>query len=388
MSQEQTSSERSESKDWAGVRFSFALAFRDDPDDGRDVSQLVADVREALKGEPRVRRVGPMPQETEGFDRPIEFRGQVLPDDVESSLREEDILNGFQIVEPLTFQVEVPRKNQPDATGFLPERHWVAWNGVVMVVAWQQPRKEVIETRTAEIVLEVVHEAVHSADLHLHVQRCSQDCAHPFLHGELLISEGEGPLLHELEAPQGELTFRTESPDLNPERLLGQLYWRTAIPLHAFFRLKNATRRVANLEQVIRADAAQLLEANHTIAVAQTRRWWERIRFLAEPLKARQEGSQVLARLLWELSILNAAKGEWERARVNFEQMAYERHIQVLTRVDRADIPLVENQDLGLVRTAIEQAASRMDTRLVAASTAWGAVAGAITGATLGGIVS
>lgn len=371
----------SEAPDWVAVKFGLTPAFSDTNGE-RELPELVQDVRKALFADSRIRDLSAPTDLEPGWDHTYPFWPRVSSD-VEASLRGSDRLRGFRTVEPFTFVVDVPPKNQTRTAGYLPQQHWVAWNGIAMVVAWPQPRRELIDSAAGEVVVDVLHEALHGAKMHLHVQHCSTDCVYQFLHGELLVQDGEGPLASGWEAINGGLTHLAETENPDAESIAEELYWEMSIPLWALFDMKNLGRRITELEAVVRDDASRLLETNHVLSESRRQSLWKRVEDIKANHQRRNEGQRRLSRVWWTLSVLNALRGQWDREVVAFRAQTSEPHLASVTRIDSRDIELISRQDLSLVTAALEQTASRMDTRVMAASTAGGAIAGAVAGGLL-----
>lgn len=362
------------------AKFGVVYAFRGRTDDARDLPAVIEDVGKALKADNRVRVVH-VPDAQPGWDRELSIFPEVDPSDADEAYGEADVLRGFRLLEPFRFTFDIPRRNQPSDDGFIPERYCVAWDGAVAVITWVQDDAAWTATAAGLAALSLLHDILHKADLHLHPQRCDEDCSYPFLHRSVRVLPGDdGDVLDWSDEDMMGLELIAETADVDPEALADEYHGRLGTQLWAFAELKNVSRRVLGLERAVREQGGGALKSHAEVMQHRAMGLRAQARALRTTMGVRHRLHRQLARVWWGLAALNAMYARWELERVEFERMVEDPRAGLLYVIDTKDQSVIEHQNLDLLVTAVEQASARLDTRAVATAGVWGAMAGIVAG--------
>ena len=155
-----------------------------------------------------------------------------------------------------------------------------------------------------------------------------------------------------------------------------------------FAYYKNLARHIRDIEQHARSMVERLLELNlQRIRRARTSPL-SRLKTLRQKRRDIREIAELIASLWLAFARIEAVKRDWSDHRRRLHESIEEHRIEsVFVRDQADDEAAVNNMELSFIKAAVEQSATRMDSRTMATITA--ASAGfALVGALLGAIAT
>jgi hypothetical protein len=311
-----------------------------------------------------------------------------------------DVFTNLRFSTPIYFKLHVPIKNQPkvyDWTDSPTEDYWVGWDGVSVFVLWEcDPDAIHPPGAGGHIAFEVLKEAAEKAGMGLVVQACSPGCSNMFGHTDIRIVQLPESTGVECFGIEDYVAVAVLSVDGEPLDVLTELVEKLATPGRMFARMKNRARRVMDLEAEARTMVAELLARDYARldhrSKGVVRRTFQSMQALPAVLGGkghRRVAKHTIASLWLALAGLETLRRDWEMARLQFQDGADKRGLNLFYDIDRKnDDNYVEGIKLDFIRSAIEQQSSRLDNHMVAMVTAVGGVAalvGALAGGALGG---
>ena len=103
----------------------------------------------------------------------------------------QDHFHVLSLSDPIEFRVTVARENQQPFQGwneFPTGSYWCAWDGIVLIVLWEQSSDERVSRSAGRIVADVVNRAAVKAGLRTYNQACSPGCGNIFGHTDAIIT--------------------------------------------------------------------------------------------------------------------------------------------------------------------------------------------------------
>lgn len=169
---------------------------------------------------------------------------------------------------------------------------------------------------------------------------------------------------------------------------LAALYGDIIMPLILFTRVKNLGRRVLDLEESARRDLTELLSLNSRHAELGLFGFREKIERRWALRGWRKHGRRLVARLWLQLAEAEAMRRTWSEQNFAFQRRLVRGMDALFARDTHNEADQVKSLDFSLLRSAVEDAATRQDNRALIAVTAVGAIAGALAGAVVSGILA
>lgn len=290
--------------------------------------------------------------------------------------------------EPIGIHLRVPLKNQPKVfdTDRIPSEHYFAlWDGVSLLVGWEQPALVHVGSSGGHIIEAILGEAAERVGASIVVQACNPECTYVFLHTAIratvddAVPSGWSVSLHPQDSSLLEVVM-DEADDLVDACL--NTWWKVCGALDAFAEMKNRGRQILELEHVVRRDLDQVNQLHHHRASAAQKGILKRARAAWEYRSWRRTSRYYLARLWLGLGSLEWLRRQWADSAFKYRRIAGEENLNDLFAIDvRDEVNVVEQLDLTLVEAAVEHAEDRISANLLALATAGGAIAGAIVAA-------
>ncbi|MEU1888323.1 hypothetical protein ABZ491_22895 [Micromonospora rifamycinica] len=357
-----------------------------------DRSKVAPAIEQALASDNRVVEIAPITNRPEWVGRETMYPSAV--NSTRDALLAGMHFHAINFSDPITFRVSVPARNQPSFRGYhdIPsDDYWVAWDGWTAFVLWPQPASAKIPRAGGQIVVSVLEDAAKQAGFELYVQACSPGCKNLFAHPDLRIKESpsSGTFVVRDDNPTDfivDLEVFTGSHDpLSLAHRIGEWFH---YEMRTFAQYKNSSRHIRDIERIARNMVDELLELNlHKITRSQLPAR-KRIRGLREHRQQSREALRLIALLWFAFARIEAIKRDWLEARRALEDAISNHNIEPIFSTDRADDDAaVASLELSFIKAAVEQSATRMDSRLVANVTAIGAVF-ALVGALLGALAT
>lgn len=297
----------------------------------------------------------------------------------------------------IVFKLHVPKKNQPVINGIddtPTEDYWVAWDGISIVVLWSSGGATTIPTSAGHVAFDVIAAAASHAQMEVHEQACSPGCKNKFTHGGISLSSGPP------DSSRIEITTRGRVVNYEVPSLKGELDAVQLMEIHLmntgqlFATFKNEARRILELEQFAQLLVSNLLVEESPRYERGAAKWhWRVLGFLKRiiTLSAIRRSFRVrrISSDLWlcmaniDLLMRRIAESQFDLAQSFGNEKSQALFKQDLQR----DQDALKRIDLGFARSAVEQSATRRDSRTVAVSTVLGALAGALAGAVGAGVL-
>lgn len=297
----------------------------------------------------------------------------------------------------IAFKLHVPKKNQPVINGAADsptDDYWVAWDGVSIIVLWSSGGASVPPMSAGHVAFDVISAAASNAQMEVHEQACSPGCKNRFTHGNISLSSGP-PESSDIKITTSEWIMDFEIPSLEDElQALDILEAHLMYTGQVFATFKNEARRILELEEFAQILVSELLvEESPRYARGSASRRWRLLGFLKRlvTFSAVRKSFRVrgISSDLWlcmaniDLLMRQIAESEFDLTRSFDDEKSQGLFMKDLQR----DMDALKRIDLGFARSAVEQSASRRDSRTVAASTILGALAGAVAGAIGAGVL-
>lgn len=378
-----------------GARFGYSL-FVAKPEQVEELPELRKSLAEALRNDTRVQWVQP------GDDEPVWDRVEVFYPGAPAHphghgepqfLAALDFRPTPSFSQPLLFCVRVPTKNQPKPFGdeSTAETYWGAWNGVVLVVLWEDYPGEVA-MGNGHICVEVVGAAILAVGGTQYVQRCSIDCSDEFAHALFAISALEG------DGDDGAVTFKTLDESMEFEVAMDsddakstveKLFYELKFAAHTFGQMKNTGRRLLDIEHFARYDLTEVLSLQRERAETSEEPFRKQLKRRWNARGQRTHLKSVLANLWLTLASTERLKREWHKERVSFQRSVRDTPGlgEVFSNDDHVEAEVVQTLNMASLQAATEHVAGRMDTGAIIFATIAGAVGGAIIGAVIGVLI-
>jgi hypothetical protein len=230
---------------------------------------LYEKVRSALERDSRVSLI------EEALARPEWMAAFVMyPDDdgsQEDLLTETDHFHAVRLRDPLVFTVRVPKRNQPrfkDSDDIPTDIYYTAWDGVSLIVLWDRPLALREPPRSGgHVVVDILKDVSQAAGFDLYVQACNPACTNIFAHQVLRIEqykESEHPTAHVVEGSKRPVVDVHVGALSNGSDVAMMIYRGFGFRMMQFARLKNSSRRLRAVEQLVRKRLAKLLQLQYS----------------------------------------------------------------------------------------------------------------------------
>lgn len=362
------------------IRFgTFMLAPREEV----EIKELVERVGENLNADYRVKQAEVPELDAHGD----EFLRRFPVSQTDEPLME-DKRNVLELVNPFTFRVSVPIKNQRTfhAGDEVPtDLYECCWDGQSITVAWPIDAASGIPRSGGHVVEEVLRDLADKTDCDLIVQACSPGCTYLFAHTTLRVTATDNSEAAVQRADDDRFVVNLEYPHKNdwlPSELSSEIFYEIRRVLRTFSHLKNDGLHLLELEGEARGDLDNLIGVQHH-QLSEHRA----ASALAHPirhLKHRRSIKADVSRLWLAISRMQILQRTWSYTLTSFESRAEDFGLLPLFDNERSDEPLIRDLNLDLIRSALEDSSRRMDSSSLVAAT----VAAGVTGAGIGAVAA
>lgn len=349
-------------------------------------AEMLAGICDALKADSRIRNLK-RPENRDHLVRRDLIYPRIDLDDIDRSLTGGDHLHSHRLSDPIVFELVVPASEQEAFRGdssFPIGSYWVAWDGIVVMVAWQQPSDEEVSLAAGRVAFDVITAAVTKANLRTLAQACSPGCHNRFTHTNVLVVEkgSREP------ASSRHAVIRVSSLSDVVSKDLRIWFGMACYTFFLFALYKNQARRIRDLADAIDYRLQALLslrQRRQSISFLSRRR---------DRLKERRElfGWQKISRKceadVWlAAASIELHRGTWDEKRRRFRDNAPSLPADVFARDIKDDEVAVDTLDLDFARAALQYSSARFDAQMLAIVTGLAGVA-AIAGAAVGAVVT
>lgn len=288
---------------------------------------------------------------------------------------------------PIFLNVQVPERVQTKELGDTDvpsDEYWVAWDGVALVIGWQRKgSRQPFSTAAGQIVLSILHDAAHAAEMSVNSQPCGPNCSFPFAHSRITAYEGDHGGDDVILSGTGlNVNARLPAGTNQPTECIGRLYTAFRFSVHYFAAMRAEEATMSEASNYARTQLADLLGLSYK-SVAIKRKF--SARYLAERWKVigwRSEARRIVAVLWLALATVEAKKQEWANIKFVYDNCSREGDVYKIFSSEYAEsVNVIEQIDVSNLKSAIEHASSRLDTNSIVWSTALAAVIGAVVGA-------
>lgn len=370
------------SKSYAGRIATLVLRT---PGPGPDFVKVHAALSDALKADSRVHDFT-RPELRADWSRCEPWWPRARDTEPDLLITGDDRFGGVQFSDPFVFKVVEAQANQPPFRGLntVPtDTYWVAWDGITCCVLWEQALNKGIPRASGRVVVDVIRDAAQRAKLDIYAQACSPGCENIFTHTNVrFVAEGSP---HRVTNDR-EAVFHLQAL-LPPAEQVTRFHGFVDLTFSVFARTKNFARRIRDLERLARDGLDSLTK---TRFLRERARWVplrQRPKLLWNMRSWRKGQARILADLWVAVSQVEMHKRDWDELRRRFHERASKNKIETLFPLDYSDDETaVDSLDLSLVRSALEDASTRLDSRRLTMATGLTAAA-AVAGALLGSVV-
>jgi hypothetical protein len=361
----------------------------------QDITICADKLRSALEEDPRVQWVrGGIPEKH--WDQQPQYY-PFPPNSYESSLLGTDLVRSFTLSDEFTFKVHVPKKNQPkryDVDDIPTEDYLAKWNGEVLAVFFEHAPTYDVAFSAGQVVGDILQEVTEQVGLGLYRQGCSLSCDDLFSHTSLAIIPSE----HAVEGP----IVIDEPKDAPPDMPLMEAYvpvsWdmqeiadtcflELKVAIAYFYRMKNTAHRLLHVDHMMTHERSDLLELQYQRAKFPEARLSRKVQELWKLRSWSNKAQAAMARLWLQVSEIEDLKRTWSRERFEYRRDAAQFGRELLFLIDDDDdVSSIEEIDLSLTQSALDNAAGRLDARSISLITLVATLAGGIGGALVGRI--
>jgi hypothetical protein len=364
----------------------YLVQSADHPLRAAEIPRAAARLRDRLEADTRVQEVT-LPKLDAAWCEVFRVFPAVTPSsDVEAVMVGSDGLRTARLSSPIAIEVHVPSKNQPQPSevGDIPaESYRVLWDGLQAMVTWESSSVFVPSPSGGHVVFDILTDAARAAGLDTYQQACSTLCDHGFLHHDLRVHWADDPALDETVRPVEDMLSAVDIEAQDRIEAERRVYYRIAGTVRDFSFAKNSARRILDLEYQARVDLTDVLFMEVRLRDrGGPRHPIDSVRLLAERRRMRREVRRVLTRLWLVIANIEALRRRWSEDWGDFEQVSNDSGVQALFSADiRRDAQMVESLEVDLIRSALQTAEGRSDSRSLVIATACGTVGGGFAGA-------
>lgn len=307
---------------------------------------------------------------------------------VEDVLADRDDFGVARFGKAIVFRVEVPVEDQPafrGETSIPTTTYYVAWDGLLVTVLWEQPAGvDEVSHAAGRVIYDLLDAAVDRAGAELRVQACSPGCTNLFMHTDVvMVGSGESPV-----DGWSRLLVMVVSSHRPPQEEVQIWHERIARSAMVFARMKSAGRRVRDLESLARSGLAFALTQRQKRDEKRREPWKLKIRNAGRRNGWRRNIDETLSDVWLAVARTEQYRREWQEHRLRFLDTSKRANVQALFEIDRADDDsAINSMDLTLIREALEHAGNRLDANMLSLVTGL-AAGGGIFGGVVGALVA
>ncbi|WP_214056280.1 hypothetical protein [Nocardioides aquaticus] len=288
--------------------------------------------------------------------------------------------------DPIYFQVAVSRQAQKEFSGetdFPSGNYYVAWDGVFLLVMWEQQSDKRVSRAAGRVVAEILTEAAEKCAADVYVQACSPGCQNLFTHTDALHVKSSDQ--HRTTGHGLLVVDHDELQSIDDE--LASWYRRAHYYFWLFAEYKNNARRIRDLSSITNSRLSSMLamrQKHHSIPVL---KWREQMRRRLAMRGWRKKSRKAMGDVWLSVAAIEVMRQSWDEDRRRFKDRIRDNPIEPLFQYDYSDDEAaIDAIDSTLAREALADASSRFDTRVIAVVTAASGVS-ALVGAIAGGLV-
>jgi hypothetical protein len=404
--------ERHDAKDATPNKLPYAarvgISFIEVDADGDD-GELYGLLCTTLRADSRIEWITSPTQDKNAFERPSfasfdtdESGGNDTPDPATH-------VHAFHFQEPITFEVNVPRRVQPhfeDFDGIPASRYWAAWDGIALVVLWQledfqasgSPSHELsiddvfnsVTPSGGLIVQKVLEDAAKSCGFTLTSTPCSPNCSYTFAHTSLSVETVGYDEEAMFEEDEDESFARVSLPVMedSPTAAVDELYRKLALITRIFAEMRSEGRTAIAAGSSGRYDLRTLLNLNYERAKIGAQPFRKTFKARRNTRHWRSASRLLIARMWLTLATLDRARQSWSRLRYIYDATADGENIGVVFSNEYGhEVHGTSEVDVSEVRSALERITNSLDSRALILATCAGAVVGAVIGAIVGSLI-
>lgn len=306
-----------------------------------------------------------------------------------SSAKLTDALMQFEALhfnQPILFRVRVPVKNQPTYRSMADvpaDEYLVAWDGLNLLVQWEQDSARSTGSG-GHVVQHIIEELSRKIGLDAQIIACAQTCHHRFLHADFVSfvsGTGDGAFKLTGDAVIG-ITAQTPFSSSTEElEHLKRMYGAIRAPLTRYGIAKSMESAIRYLDWRARKDVDSMLEI--TYARAGRSRFPHLIAAAKDIWSLRGTrvlGRELVAGLWLALMSTETIKSNWTSEHSRLKQDLAESGMFKLADAFDVGYKTVKEQDVSMIRDAVQEIATRSEGRNLFAATIGGALAAIIGG--------
>jgi hypothetical protein len=341
----------------------------------QDIAVCAERLRSAIEEDPRVEWVKGGAPEKHWDQQPKYY--PYPPHSYESCLLGTDLVRSFTLSDEFTFKVHVPKKNQPkryDVDDVPTEDYLAKWNGEVLAVFFEHPPTSDIAFSSGQVVGDILLEATERIGLGVYRQGCSLTCDDLFSHTSLSIIPSE----HAVESPI--VIDEPKDADLNMpvmeavvpvhwnmQKVAGVCFLDLKGAITYFYRMKNTAHRLLHVDHMMAHERSDLLELQYQRAKFPEVKLSRKAQELWKLRGWSNKPQATMARLWLQASAIEDLKRTWSRERSEYIRDAAQFGRELLFQIDDdEDVSEIEEIDLSLTQSALDNAAGRLDARSIA----------------------
>lgn len=339
----------------------------------------------ALEEDPRVAQVQVDPEYDDQWSHV--YRMYPRPKSAEAIDTGSDSLDVMCFASPIRFSADIPEKNQRRVLeqDRIPTHYEVLWDGSMCLVTWTIGHDEVIPMSGGHVIADILGDAARRSGFTFFIQACSPGCKHGFAHTSLrFVAKEGGRIEYDATAVPSEVGVRIRSTADPAERF----FWNQRTTHQAFTELKNQGRRLLDIEKAARLSLERAMVINYSRASLTREAPWRALRDRWATRRWARDLRFEISRVWLLVTQMEALRREWAQERFRFDAATEEAGSALLYTADYADeVDRVESLDPELMRSAVGEAAERLDSQALLRVTLVAALAGGGAGAVLGAIV-
>jgi hypothetical protein len=240
------------------------------------------------------------------------------------------------------------------------------------------------------VVLHVLKEAADKAGAAAVSEPCGPNCSYPFAHAKLSLRSSE--------KSSSDLTFSgtgASAVDVfisgmsGIEDALTKLFAQVSFAGWCFASMRSESRTMQEIDEFARNDLTTLLSIYYGSVTRKFsfrrqdfRRWWSQRKWAST-------ANKLIARLWLAVATIEGRRLDWTNVKFVYDGFATRTGVGVVFESEYAqDVNVINHIDISGIKSAIDHASSRLDTKSLAFATTVAAVVGALVGVIVGAIIT
>ncbi|MEU7695302.1 hypothetical protein [Microbispora hainanensis] len=294
-----------------------------------------------------------------------------------------------EIAPPIRFQIQVPRRLQPQPLGereVPTDEYWVEWNGITLATLWRHEGSDDPYGYSGGLsAINIVSEAAESADLDTHVLPCGPNCDYPYTHTDLVLIGGDSDGFSIIPTDHGVAFIELPSLDISPDRALSYVMREVSFLAKCYAAVRFESAAMAATESAARRHLTELLTLLSTQASSRPRLKLSYLRARWANRRWRSKGQHIITRLWLAMVAIEARRQQWNNLDFIYKSSAGEKGLEAVFRPEYSESEnIVKNLDVEAVVSATEHASAHLGTKSMAFVT----MVAALTSAVIAAIVT